>query len=129
MMIMSRVRPLALAALLMLLCCSASARQRGTAVPPPIDKGTPGIDVTLEGIAGDKRMETKTDENGRFSFRNVEAGIYKLRIGCVDLRVSEQAGSGPTARRRDDERCRAEMRVVMTEGSKGDISGFVGKSN
>jgi len=128
MLIMSRARVLALAILLIPLCCLASARQRGTAAAPPADKGSPGIDVTLEGIAGDKRMETKTDENGRFSFRNVEAGIYKLRIGCVDVRASERAGSGATGRRGDD-RCRAEMRIVVTEGSKGEITGSVGKSN
>jgi hypothetical protein len=85
--------------------------------------------VTLEGISGSKRMETETDESGRFSFSNVEAGIYKLRIGCVDVSVSEQAGSGSTPRRREDDNCRAEMRIIMTEGSKGDISGYVGKPN
>jgi hypothetical protein len=124
MLIISRARALAFAVLLIPLCCSASASQTAS----PVDKGTPGIDVTLESIAGGKRMETKTDENGRFSFSNVVAGIYKLRIGCVGVRSSEPAGSASSGSR-DDERCRAEMRIVVTDGSKGDISGFVGKSN
>jgi hypothetical protein len=70
MLIMLRVRALALATLIMLLCCSASARQRRTGADPPIDKGSPGIEVTCmdkTGCKGGYRLKVK-NLNSRFIF-------------------------------------------------------------
>jgi hypothetical protein len=128
MLIMSMIRASALAAAIIVLCCSALARQRGTLPAHAAGKGAAGIDVTLEQVTGGRRTETKTDEAGNFSFSNVEAGTYKLRIGCAVVTGSEEL-EAEVARHRGDQRCRAEMLIVMTYGSKGDIKGSVGKGD
>jgi hypothetical protein len=128
MLIMSMIRAFALAPAIIVLCCSALARQRGAPPSHTAGRGAAGIDVTLEQVSSGRRTETKTDEAGNFSFSNVDAGTYKLRIGCAVVTESEESGA-EMARHRGDQRCRAEMLVVMTYGSKGDIKGSVGKGN
>ena len=120
MLIMSMIRVFALAATIIVLFCSALARQRSTPPSHTAGKGAAGIDVTLEQVSSGRRMETKIDEAGNFSFSNVGAGTYKLRIGCAVVTASEESGA-EMGRQGGDQRCLAEMLVVMTYSSKGDI--------
>ncbi|HKQ06513.1 MAG TPA: carboxypeptidase-like regulatory domain-containing protein [Blastocatellia bacterium] len=107
-----------LSSLLILLVCSASAQQSGGRSSQTSDEKLSGIQVILEQPPSGKRLATQTDASGRFSFRDVEAGKYKLLIGCS----SSNAGSA------QPEKCLAEFQITITDKSSGEITGKVGKS-
>jgi SdrD B-like domain len=79
-----------------------------------------GIDVRLEQVSGTAVLTTRTDEKGSFSFSNVSPGSYKLRIGCD---TPGQAAPGSA------QKCRAEVRIVITEKSTGVITGTIRKES
>jgi hypothetical protein len=113
----SGIKILWLSILLICLPVMVVARQQN-----PLDKraatdSLSGIEVRLEQVASGKTMTTKTDEKGSFSFSNVEAGVYKLRIGCV------------TAERGDKKGCSAEFNIKISDKSTGNITGSVQKSS
>lgn len=45
----------------------------------------PGIDIALEEIPNGKIITTQTDEAGRYVFKNVDTGAYKIRFDFTDL--------------------------------------------
>ena len=79
-----------------------------------------GIDVRLEQVSGTAVLTTRTDEKGSFSFSNVSPGSYKLRIGC------DTPGQGAPD---STQKCRAEVRIVITEKSTGVITGTIRKQS
>jgi hypothetical protein len=80
----------------------------------------PGVEVSLEQVSGGKVLTTRTDEKGSFTFSGVAPGSYKLRVGCAraDAISSDVAG-------RAEQRCYAEFRIEITDGSTGVITGAV----
>ena len=79
-----------------------------------------GIDVRLEQVSGTAVLSTKTDEKGSFIFTKVAPGSYKLRIGCDKPGQAASEGS---------QKCYTEVRIVITEKSKGVITGTIRKDS
>jgi Carboxypeptidase regulatory-like domain len=81
MIVLVRAFILSLSILLILLTSPASAQQPSVTSKQAADAKLSGIDVVLEQIPSGKRLTTRTDDGGRFSFRDVDSGKYRLRIG------------------------------------------------
>lgn len=53
----------------------------------PVRAGDPvdGLDITIEQIPGGKISTTQTDDDGRYVFKNVDTGVYKIRFDFTDF--------------------------------------------
>jgi hypothetical protein len=98
----------------MLFSFSAYGRQ-SPARPAGEDSG--GIVVVLEQVQSGKVVTARTDAKGNFSFSDVEPGAYRLRFGCGE--------SGAQAGKLE---CLAEMRIEISDKSKGSVTGTIQKS-
>jgi hypothetical protein len=116
----------------------SSAAQKADAAPTQARSASgqvSGVGVTLEHIPSGKRLITKTDEKGVFTFRDVGPGSYKLRIGCAEVSGQDFTRSGRTessnkeGTQGESERCHAEFRVEISDKSEGNISGVVRRSS
>ena len=88
--------------------------------PLPATAQVSGIDVRLEQVSGSALLTTRTNDKGSFTFGNVAPGTYTLRIGCD---VPGQAAPGSA------QKCRAEVRIVITEKSTGVVTGTIKKES
>jgi hypothetical protein len=79
-----------------------------------------GVDVSLEQVPGGKVRTTTTDEKGSFIFSGVAPSRYKLRVGCARADAIRADAGG-----RAEQRCYAEFRVEITDGSAGVITGSI----
>ena len=80
-----------------------------------------GVVVVLEHVESGKVIRTRTDAKGNFSFSDIESGKYRLRFGC-----GEAAGASPT--RDGKAECLAEMRIEISDKSKGNVAGTIQKA-
>lgn len=87
---------------LTLLVCLVRASAQSPAltgvVTDPSGASIPGAAIQLRGPAGDKRV--KTDSGGRYSFSNLAAGRYRLRVSANGFTTAQQDlvvtnGGGP----------------------------------
>jgi hypothetical protein len=100
-----------IATVTLLLAFSAFAQDR------PSAKSDEGVIVILEQVPSGKKLSTRTDGKGNFSFSDVEAGTYRLLIGCAEQKSQNE--------KRD---CLAEMRIVISDKSKGIVTGIIQKT-
>ena len=106
----------------MILSPTAAAKDRSAspAQAQPASAQPSGVDVSLEQVSGGKVLTTRTDEKGGFTFSGVAPGSYKLRVGCAR---SDSAKPGVAGRA--GQKCYAEFRVEVTDGSTGVITGVI----
>ena len=64
-------------------------------------------------------------------FNNVAPGSYKLRIGCerTDAASLDTTARTEPKNAQDSQKCYKEVRIVITEKSKGVISGTIRKES
>ena len=60
-------------------------------VMDPMNRGIPGVSMTLSGLQDRKKREIKTDKRGRFEFKDVGDGKYELDARQVGFRIARAA--------------------------------------